>query len=56
MKKTIVLGAKKRRKTLSGHELGKNLFKEEVGGNIISGKDNVIMEDGFLVDKRVKVF
>ena len=56
MNKYGVLGAEKRRKILAGHELGKKLFKEEVWGDILSGKDNFLMEDGCPVDKRCKVF
>ena len=46
----------RKRGTLTCHELGKNLFKEEVLGKILFGKDNVIMEDGRPGDKRGKVF
>ena len=46
MEKIGVLGADKRRETLAGHELGKNLLKEEFGGNILSIKDYFIVEDG----------
>ena len=46
VREIIVFGAEKRRKTLAGHELGKNLFKEEVRGDILHGPDNVLMEDG----------
>ena len=45
----------KMRKTLAGHELGKNLFKEDVWGNIMSGKDNILIINGRSIDKRVKV-
>ena len=41
-----VLGAEKGMKTLAGNELGKNVFKEDVWGDILSGQDSVIMEDG----------
>ena len=51
MKEIGVFGAEKRRKTLSGHELGNNLFKYEVLGDILSGQDNVLMDDGCSVDK-----
>ena len=51
-----VLGDDKGRNTLSGHELGNSLFKKEVWINILSGKDNVIMEYGCPVDKICKVF
>ena len=43
IKKIGVLGAKKKGKTLAGHELGKNLFKEEVWGDILYGKDSVLV-------------
>ena len=56
MKKIGVFRANKLRKTLAGHELGKNLLKEEVWGDILSGKDNVIIEDVLPVDKRGKIF
>ena len=56
MKKIGVLGAKKKAKTLAGHELGKNLFKEEVWGDILPGKDNFLIEDGYPVDKIGKFF
>ena len=56
MKKLGVLGANKRGKTLAGHDLGKDLIKKEVGVNIISGEDDVIVEDGCSVDKAGKVF
>ena len=56
MKKIGVLGAKKKGKTLAGHELGKNLFKEEVWGDILPGKDNFLIEDGYPVDKIGKFF
>ena len=56
MKKIREIGAEKMMKTLEGHELGNNLFKEVVWGYILSGKYNALMEDGCRVDKRVKVF
>ena len=46
MKETRVFGAKKRIKTLAGHELGWNLPEEEVWGDILSVQDNVLMEYG----------
>ena len=46
MEKTGVLSAKKMGKTLAGHELGKNFLQEEVRVNILSGEDDVIVEDG----------
>ena len=52
MKEIGVFGAKKRRKTLSVHDLVKKFFKEEVWRYILSGQDNFLMEDGFYVDKR----
>ena len=52
MKVIRVFGTEKRSKTLAGHELVKNLFKEEVWGEIMSGKDNFLMEDGCYFDKR----
>ena len=55
MEKIGVLGADKRSKTLAGHEFVNNLFKEEVRVNILSGEDNVLMEDGCHVSKRSKV-
>ena len=42
----------KRSKTLAGHELGDNFFKEGVWGDILSGKDNLTMED--MVDVLIK--
>ena len=54
--KNGVIGANKRGKTLAGHDLCKNLFKEEVWGNILYGKDNVLIEDGSPVDKIGNVF
>ena len=36
--------------------MGKNFIKEEVGGNIMSGEDEVIVEDGCPVNKIGKVF
>ena len=56
MNKIGVLGAKKRGKILTGHELGKNLLKWEVGGNILSGEDDIIVEDVCSIEKRGKVF
>ena len=55
-KKLGVLGADKRGKTLKGHELGKDLMNEEVGGNIFYGEDAVLVEDGCTIYKRGKVF
>ena len=55
-KKIGVLDTKKRGKNLAGHDLGKDLLKEEVEGNILSGEDSVIVEDGGLGDKIGKVF
>ena len=46
MKEIRVFGAEKGRKNLAGNELGKNVFKEDVWGDILSGQDSVIMEDG----------
>ena len=46
MKIFRVLGANKRGETLSVHELGKNLLKEGVGGNILSVEVGVLVEDG----------
>ena len=46
MKEIRVFGAEKGMKTLAGNELGKNLFKEDVWEDILSGQDSVIMEDG----------
>ena len=46
MKEIGVFGTNKGRKTLAGNELGKNFLKEEVWGDILSGQDSVIMEDG----------
>ena len=46
MKEIRVFGAEKGMKTLAGNELGKNLFKEVVWEDILSGQDSVIMEDG----------
>ena len=45
-KKIRVFGADKRRKTLAGHKLGHNLLKEEIWVGILSGQDNIFMEDG----------
>ena len=56
MKKTGLLGAYKREKTMEGHELGKLFFKEEVWGNILYGKDNILVDYGFPVDKRGNIF
>ena len=56
MKKLGVLGANKRGKNSAGHDLGKDLLKNEVGVNIISGEDDVLLGDGFSVDKTGKVF
>ena len=56
MKKIGVLGAKRRGETLEGHELGKGLLKEEVGGKILSGEDDVLVEDVGPGDKIGKVF
>ena len=55
IKEIRVFGSEKRRKILAGHELGKNLFKEKVCGDILYGQDNVLMEDGYSVDKRFKI-
>ena len=41
-----VFGAKKRRKTLEDHELGNELFKEEVWIEILSMQDDILMEYG----------
>ena len=56
MNKIGVFGAKKVRKSLAGNELGKNLFKEEVWGDILSVQDNFLLENGFPVDKTRKIF
>ena len=42
-KKIGILGTENRSKTLAGHELGKNLFIEEVWVNILSVKDHFIL-------------
>ena len=42
-------------KTLEGRELGKNLFKEDVWVNIMSGQDNALMDDGCSIDKRFQI-
>ena len=42
-------------KPFVGHELGKKVFKEEVWGDIMSGKDNILIINGRSIDKRVKV-
>ena len=56
MKKIRLLGTDKIGKTFAGHELGKNLFIEEVWVNILSVKDHFILQDGFSVDKTGKFF
>ena len=52
MKKKGVLGIEKRGKTLAGHELDNNLFKEEVwGGNCLErimflwSMDNILIKE-----------
>ena len=52
MKKIGLIGAEKRGETLAGHELGKNFFKEDVWGNIMPRKDDVLMDDSCYVDKK----
>ena len=56
MKKIREIGAEKMMKTLEGHELGKGLLKEEAGGKILSGEDDVLVEDVGPGDKIGKVF
>ena len=46
MNKIALIDSKKRGKTLEGHEFGNNLLKEEVWENMMSGKDDVLMDDG----------
>ena len=41
---------------MSGHELGKYFFKEEVWGDILYIQDNVPMKYGLSIDKIVKIF
>ena len=48
-----IFGDKKRSKTLAGHILSNNLFKDESEGGVMSKQDNFLMEDGCSVDKRV---
>ena len=56
MNKLGVIGANKRGKTFEDHEFGNNLLKEEVCGNLMSVKYDVLMEDGCPVDKIGKAF
>ena len=45
------LGTKKCRKTLAGNEVGKEFLKEKVGGDILSGEEDFLLEDGSPIDK-----
>ena len=53
--KIVLFGAKKSRKTLAGHSLGKNLFKDGDLGDILSGYNNFIIEDRCSIYKRGKI-
>ena len=56
MKKVGLLGTKKRGKTLEDYALVKDLIKAEVGGNTLSIEDDGIVEYGWTIDKRGKLF
>ena len=49
--KLRVLGAKKRRKTLSGHDLCEELLKDEICGDILLGYEGVILDQCSSVDE-----
>ena len=54
MKEIRVLCADKRKKTLAANALVHNFLAEDVQGGILSGQNNVLMKDGFSVDKKAR--
>ena len=56
MKKVGLIGDEKRGKILSGHELVKDFIKEDVGGDICSIEYDVLVDYGYPIDKRGRVF
>ena len=56
MNKFGVVGAKKWSKPLAGHDLGKEFFKEDWGGGILSIEEYICVGVVLPVDKRVKIF